>query len=93
MTKLSPERVRARLAEAGGWTLNTAGAITKTFEWADFKQALLFVNAVGWLAEAANHHPDILIAYRRVTLTLSTHDAGGLTDKDFDLAAQIDALA
>lgn len=92
MTRLSDTRVQERLAATAGWTLNEAGEITRTFELAGFPQALLFVNAVGWLAEAADHHPDIVICYRRVTLTLSTHDAGGLTDKDFDLAAQINAL-
>jgi len=93
MARLSHEQIQERLSAAAGWSLNNAGEITKTFELAGFAQALLFVNAVGWLAEAAGHHPDIVIRYRRVTLTLSTHDEGGVTDKDFDLAARIDALA
>ncbi len=92
MTKLSHDQIQKRLSEVAGWSLSEAGEITRTFELAGFPQALLFVNTVGWLAEAANHHPDIVIRYRRVTLTLSTHDAGGLTDKDFDLAARINAL-
>lgn len=53
----------------------------------------MFASAVGQLAERADHHPDILISYRKVTLTLSTHSEGGLTEKDFSLAAQINAIA
>ena len=59
---------------------------------ADFRAALLYVGAVGYLAEQANHHPDVLIQWNRVTLTLSTHSAGGLTGDDFALARQISAL-
>jgi 4a-hydroxytetrahydrobiopterin dehydratase len=58
----------------------------------DFAAALAWVNQVGALAEASNHHPDIAISWNRVTLTLSTHSAGGLTQFDLDLAAQIDGL-
>lgn len=57
-----------------------------------FPQSLMFITAVGLLAEAAQHHPDILIQWNRVTLSLTTHDAGGLTEKDFALAQQIDQL-
>jgi 4a-hydroxytetrahydrobiopterin dehydratase len=59
----------------------------------DFRDALLFVNAAGYLAERAAHHPDILIAWNAVTLTLITHSAGGLTEKDFALARQINELS
>jgi 4a-hydroxytetrahydrobiopterin dehydratase len=59
---------------------------------ADFRAAVLYVGAVAYLAEAANHHPDITIQWNKVTLTLSTHSAGGLTAKDFALARTIDAL-
>jgi 4a-hydroxytetrahydrobiopterin dehydratase len=64
----------------------------RTFSLPSFPEALLFVGAVGHLAERAEHHPDILIQYRSVTLTLSTHSAGGLTDQDFALAAEANAL-
>ena len=74
------------------WVLTEKGEITRTVVAQDFAHALLFVNSVGFLAEANNHHPDIMIQYRNVTLTLSTHDAGGLTEKDFELASKIDAL-
>ena len=67
-------------------------AIVRTFEHADFVAAMAFVNQVATLAEAADHHPDIDIRWNKVTLLLTTHSAGGLTDKDRALAAQIDAL-
>ena len=70
-----------------------ASEITRTFTLPSFPAALMFASAVGQLAERADHHPDILISYRKVTLTLSTHSAGGLTEKDFSLAAQINAIA
>ena len=68
------------------------GVLTRTFAFADFRAALRFVNRVGSLAEEAGHHPDIDIRYNRVRLGLITHDAGGLTAKDFDLAAAVDQL-
>lgn len=90
-TKLSDKEVQSQLAKLAGWTL-VNGEITRMFTLPSFPAALLFVSTVGHLAEAANHHPDILIKWRNVTLTLSTHDAGGLTTRDFDLASQINAL-
>jgi 4a-hydroxytetrahydrobiopterin dehydratase len=62
------------------------------FEFKDFPNALEFVNAVAKIAEIAQHHPDINIRWNKVTLTLSTHDAGGMTEKDFKLARQFDQL-
>ena len=96
MTK-RPERlddgaINARLAAASGWT-RTGDAIRKTFERASFPDAVAFVVAVGFLAEAADHHPDIDIRWRTVHLALTTHDAGGLSTLDFDLAARIDEAA
>lgn len=67
--------------------------IVRKFDCGTFPKALEFVNAVGERAEAANHHPDIDIRWKEVTLRLSTHDAGGLTQKDLDLATEINALA
>ena len=66
------------------------GEITKLYKFPDFKEAMGFVNRVADLAEEADHHPDILIRYNKVTLTLSTHSAGGLTEKDSQLARKID---
>ncbi|MBI1952848.1 MAG: 4a-hydroxytetrahydrobiopterin dehydratase [Candidatus Omnitrophica bacterium] len=73
-----------------GWELKD-GAIVKLYKFKDFQEALTFVNRVGALAEEADHHPDIDIRWNKVTLRLSTHSAGGLTDKDFALARAIDA--
>ncbi len=84
--------VSQRLAAIPRWT-EKHSEITRTFEFRDFKAALAFVNKVGELAENAGHHPDIDIRWNKVKLALTTHDAGGLTDKDFDLAAKIDRAA
>lgn len=69
------------------------GALERTFSFPSFVEALAFVNRVGELAEAENHHPDIAIHYNRVTLRWWTHTAGGVTDRDRDLAARSAALA
>ena len=70
----------------------TATAITTVTQRKDFRDALLYLGAVAYLAESANHHPDVTISWNKVTLTLSTHSAGGLTASDFALARQISAL-
>lgn len=90
MPRLSKDEARARLKNLQGWKLDD-DEIEKEYRFADFKQAMAFVNRVADLAEEANHHPDIEIKYNRVELSLSTHSEGGLTDKDFALAEQIDA--
>lgn len=89
--KLTPQEADDRLAALEGWSRDW-DTIDKTYTLPSFPAALVFANAVGHLAEAADHHPDILVQYKKVSLTLSTHAAGGLTQRDFDLAAQIDAL-
>lgn len=89
--KLPAEEADARLGDLSGWTRD-GDSITKTYSLPSFPAALAFVSTVGHLAEAADHHPDILVQYKKVSLTLSTHSAGGLTRRDFALAAQIDAL-
>jgi 4a-hydroxytetrahydrobiopterin dehydratase len=89
LSRIDAER---RLKELNGWTLE-GDAIRKQFTFADFPAAVAFVNRLAPQAEAVDHHPDILISYKRVTLTYSTHDEGGLTEKDFDGAAAADRLA
>jgi len=89
MAKLTTEAVQVALKKLPGWILKDE-AIGKQYTWPSFPDAIKFVNQVADLAEQADHHPDILINYRRVTLTLSTHSEGGITQKDFDLAAQIE---
>ena len=91
MTSLTSEQVTADLAATPGWQL-ADGQITRTVTRKDFRDALLFVNAVGYLAERAAHHPDIFISWNKVTLTLVTHSAGGLTKNDFALAREINDL-
>jgi 4a-hydroxytetrahydrobiopterin dehydratase len=88
---LTDEQVAERLAALPGWTRDQDN-IVHTQKLADFRAALLYVGAVAYLAEAANHHPDVLIQWNKVTLTLSTHSAGGLTNNDFALAEQINRL-
>lgn len=79
-----------RLQTLQGWQRD-GGSIRKTYKFNGFREAVAFVNEVADLAERADHHPDLLIhGYNKVTVTLSTHDAGGLTARDFLLAAQID---
>lgn len=91
MKVLSSEDANNRLRGLPEWKI-VSGELTRTFQFKDFTAALSFVNRVGELAEEAGHHPDIDIRYNRVRLGLVTHDAGGLTAKDFDLAASADGL-
>jgi 4a-hydroxytetrahydrobiopterin dehydratase len=91
MTAFSTQEVAFHLSALPGWQVQ-AGELTRTFSFDDFPAALAFVNRVGKQAEEAGHHPDIDIRYNRVRLGLVTHDAGGLTAADFDLAASTDAL-
>jgi 4a-hydroxytetrahydrobiopterin dehydratase len=74
-----------------GWTA-VDGALEQTFELPSFPAAIAFVNRVAELAEAENHHPDVAIAYKQVTLRWTTHSEGGITDRDRDLAARSAAL-
>ena len=87
---LSSEEIPRRLAALNRWSVEN-GELGKRFQLANFAEALRFVNEVGGLAEKAGHHPDIDIRWNKVTLRLSTHSKGGLTEKDFALAAAIDA--
>lgn len=89
MQALSSQEVQDRLAALKGWQFSS-GELEKWFLFSDFMNALEFVGRVGALAEQAGHHPDIDIRYNRVRLGLVTHDAGGLTAKDFSLAETVD---
>jgi 4a-hydroxytetrahydrobiopterin dehydratase len=92
MRALSAGDIKAALATTPEWKKRTR-AIARTFTFPDFAAAMRFVNAVARAAEKAEHHPDIDIRWNKVTLALTTHDAGGLTEKDFELARRIDRLA
>jgi len=89
MSKLTSAQIKKALASTPGWK-KKGSAIRRTCQFKDFPAAIRFVNAVARLAEKAWHHPDIDIRWNKVTLTLTTHDAGGLTKKDFDLAKKFD---
>jgi 4a-hydroxytetrahydrobiopterin dehydratase len=89
---LSAADVESRLDQLPGWR-SAEAALIRTFKFNDFKAALSFVNRVGEVAEQLDHHPDIDIRWNKVTLTLSTHSAGGLTERDFTLAHRINDRA
>ena len=87
---LSDDDIRARLSQSlPHWRL-AHGAIERVYRTAGWKGSLMVVNTIGHLAEAAWHHPDVLVSYPSVTVRLNTHDAGGITEKDFALAAKIE---
>ena len=92
MDKLTADQAKTRLQSVPGWALE-GDAIRRKFTFAGFGEAVAFVVRLGFAAEAADHHPDILVNYKRVTLTYSTHSAGGLTDKDFAGARTATELA
>ena len=91
-SKLSDIEIQRTLGAHAGW-IRRGNAITKTFEFATFPAAIAFVNRIADVAETMNHHPDIDIRYTKVTCSLSTHSAGGITAKDFKLAVSIDEAA
>ncbi len=88
MPALSPSAITEALASVPDWHVKK-DLLVRTFTFTDFREAMSFVNSVAALAERAAHHPDIDIRYNKVELALSTHDEGGITEKDFLLAAQI----
>jgi len=92
MALLSESEIEAKLAGLPGWERSGA-AIAKKFGCGDFVGSVEFVSSLVEPAEAMNHHPDLEISWDTVTVTLSTHSEGGLTENDFELAAKIDALA
>ena len=92
MDKLPQEDIEARLEAFPDWSQN-GDALQRTFSFEDFLSAMAFVGRIADLAEEHQHHPDIMIRYNKVTLTLTTHDAGGLTEKDFAFAQDTDAFA
>lgn len=89
--KLSEDQIQAGLAALPEWE-REGDSLQRSYKLPSFTAALAFASTVGYLAEAADHHPDILIKWKTVSLTLSTHSAGGLTALDFSLAEQIEAL-
>jgi 4a-hydroxytetrahydrobiopterin dehydratase len=92
MAKLMRADVARRMKTLAGWTLD-GDAIRRQYTFASFADAIAFVDRLAPEADAMDHHPDILVSYKRVTLTYSTHSEGGLTEKDFAGAAAADRLA
>ena len=89
--RLSEAEIAKRLTDVPGWT-RRGDAIQRTWTFDAYPDALAFIVRVAFLAEAANHHPDLTNSWTTVTLSLTTHDVGGLTDRDFKLAKRIAAL-
>jgi 4a-hydroxytetrahydrobiopterin dehydratase len=92
MARLSDEEIDERLAGLDGWERD-GDAIRRQFEFDDFKGSVDFVNRLTPEAEGMNHHPDLEISWNKVTVSVTTHSEGGLTENDFDLAARISRLA
>ena len=92
MALLSEEKINDELRGLEGWEQN-GNEIIKQFKFKNFVESVGFVNKTAILAEKADHHPDILIQYNKVNLTLSTHSEGGLTEKDFNLAREIEKVS
>ncbi len=92
---LNATEVVSRLAAVIGWQLTGDGenvAIEKTFTFANYDETISFVNAVAFIANAQDHHPDLAVHYNRCVVRFNTHDVKGLSETDFDCAARIDAL-
>ncbi len=92
MSKLSDSQIMARLQDMQGWEY-TNGEIVREFTFDSFIKGIEFVNSVANEAEAENHHPNMDIRYKNIRISISTHDAGGITPKDFLLAEQINKLS
>ena len=92
MATLDAREIQDRLSRLTGWAIED-GALVRKFTFAGFPEAIAFVVRLAFAAEAADHHPDILINYKRVTLTYVTHSEGGLSVKDFDAAAASTTIA
>ena len=88
---MTPAQVAQHLAAAPGWTLVDA-AIQKRFDFPDFHRTVACVNALAWIANAEDHHPDLLVSYGRCTVRFNTHSVGGISINDFICAAKVDAL-
>jgi len=89
MAKLSPDQITDQLKTLAGWEYKD-NSIRKLYRFKEFLHGIRFIDRIAELAEAADHHPDIFVNYTRVTFTCTTHSEGGVTDKDFRLASQIE---
>ena len=92
MQKLSEAEILERLPKAKDWERH-GDMLVRSWQFPSFRRAMEFVNQVAAISEKADHHPDMIVSYRNVRMELSTHDAGGLTERDFTLAAQINDVS
>ena len=90
--RMNDDEVKDRLSKMGGWERD-GDALVHQFEFANFVGSVDFVNRITPIAEEMNHHPDLAISWNKVTVSLSTHSEGGITENDFELAAKIDSVA
>ena len=91
--KLEPAQIQALLGDVLGYAVDAVGAtITKQYAFADFYETIAFVNALAYIANQEDHHPDLAVSYNKCGVSFSTHDAGGLTENDFICAARVNAL-
>ena len=91
MAVLTSQQIHAHLQELSGWTFRN-NAIEKEWTFKDFKEALLFINKIGDIAEKHNHHPELFNVYSKVILRFNTHDEGGVTEKDIRIASEINSI-
>jgi 4a-hydroxytetrahydrobiopterin dehydratase len=91
--KLDPNQISTLLAETPGYQLDESRSkISKDYKFADFYETIAFVNALAYIANQEDHHPDLAVSYGKCSVVFSTHDAGGLTENDFICAARVNAL-
>lgn len=90
---LGPKEIKEYVSQVGEWEVVGDTAVRRRFTFKNFREAMAFVNRVADIAETEGHHPDIKIVYNRVTIDLTTHAIGGLSENDFIVAAKIDGLA
>lgn len=91
MKKFTEEEIKSNLQSLSGWAYNNA-ALEKTFTFQDFVEAFGFMTKAAFIAEKLNHHPDWSNVYNKVTIRLSTHDAGGITEKDFEFVKKVEEM-
>lgn len=91
-TALKSEDVANRLKSLDGWELAASGEIQKTYAFKNYYETMAFVNALAWIAHQSDHHPDLEVGYNKCTVRYSTHSVGGLSENDFDSAAEVEAL-
>jgi 4a-hydroxytetrahydrobiopterin dehydratase len=89
--KLSDDEIANHLRVLDGWTVEN-GLLTKIYAFKTYKDGVVFGSAIGFVADHINHHPDVTVSYGKVTVAVNTHDVGGISPYDFELARRIDAL-